>query len=389
MNHILCTLCSMINGQHDRAVPQLSQHDWQRLIEYAQAEGVIPLVYQALNTRGQRDVMPPEFRTKLQLAYYQSLAQNTLIQQELLRVLDAAPAPVVVLKGLALGSSVYADATLRPVSDIDLFVRETDLPAMIESLHTLGYVETPELTTGLNRIVEYHTRFQGGPRHSVIVELHWRLVAGSADWRSPAVDWFWQQTEAWQPRHTGSYTVAQSLQFTPTAHLLYLAAHLILQHGGTQARLIWFYDLHLLLTRAGIHIDWEQVRVRAKQLNWDVAIVAALRGAQQYFGTPVPEQMLNALSADSDPAVQQFVRHKATAAPTPVAQEWIKLHALGWRARLKFIFSLLMPRPNYILWRYRCCPAWLWPLWYIYHWGRLLQAGFVLVGQRVRPRNPA
>lgn len=328
--------------------------------------------------------MPSDLKSALRLGYYSAVAQSGLIHAELERVLAALTpvTKVVVLKGVALGPTLYPSAALRPLSDIDLLVPEQDLPAATAALLALGYAEMPELTPGINQLVEYHSSFTGGPRGSVTVELHWRLVAGAADWRSPSHDWLWQQIEPWQPHST-----AQPVwQLTPAAHLLYLAAHLVLQHGANQARLIWLYDLHLLLTQHGDRINWSETIAQALHLRWTDALHTALRATQAYFGTSLPSDLLPMLQSAIDRPEVEFAQRKASAPPSPTIGEWLKLQALEPRARLQFIASLLFPSPQYIRWRYQ--PRSAWPLCYPYHWLRIALAGLEIAGHWVKQRRP-
>lgn len=351
----------------------------------AQTDGVLPLLTWHLERLGWPEAMPSDLKSALRLGYYSAVAQSSLMHTELERVL-AALAPittVVVLKGAALAPTIYPAIALRPLSDIDLLVPEQDLAAATAALQALGYAEMPELAPGINQLVEYHSRLQGGPRGSVTVELHWRLVAGAADWRSPSHDWFWQQIEPWQVD-----TMPRAWQLTPAAHLLYLAAHLVLQHGAGQARLIWLYDLHLLVTQHGAHINWPATIAQARHFRWTDALHTALRAARDYFDTPLPEDLLPALQVSIDRAPTEFARRKAGAAPTATIGEWLKLQSLEPRARLQFITSLLCPSPEYIRWRYQPRPA-IWPLCYPYHWLRIARAGLEIAGHLLRqPRKP-
>jgi len=104
--------------------------------------------------------------------------------------------PVVILKGAALATTIYPNPALRPLSDIDLLIPRQHLEPAVQALKSLGYREPyPEMAPELNRAIHYHTHLRGGPQQSVAVELHWNLVAGDTDWRTPSLDWFWTQTE--------------------------------------------------------------------------------------------------------------------------------------------------------------------------------------------------
>src|SRR3989304_6451529 len=81
-------------------------------------------------------------------------------------------------------------------------------------------------------------------------------------------------------------------QLDPTAHLLYLSAHAMLQHGGASARMIWFYDIHLLLSRWGGRVRWSEALEQARVLQWDAALAAALGRSRPLLRTDPPLRLL-------------------------------------------------------------------------------------------------
>jgi hypothetical protein len=365
----------------------LTAADWRALLPTAQTEGVLPLLHWRLEAQDGSAPLTADLRQAFHLGYYRAVAESGLLHGELQRVL-AALAPlttVVVLKGAALGPTIYPAAALRPLSDIDLLVPERDLAAATAALQALGYSKMPELTPGINRLVEYHTRLQGGPGGAVTVELHWRLVAGAADPRSPSHDWWQQQIEPWPPLAPASTPRAWQLQ--PAAQLLYLAAHLVLQHGSGQARLIWLYDLHLLLTQEQERIDWSATIAQAETLRWTAALHTALQASQRFFGTALPNGLLPALHAAIDRPMAAAVARKGSAGLTATIGEWQKLRSLERSARLRFVGSLLCPSPAYMRWRYQPRPAALWPLCYPLHWLRIALASLELARYFARNRG--
>jgi hypothetical protein len=209
------------------------------------------------------------------------------------------------------------------MGDLDLLVPEERLAEAVARLKALGYVEPyPDIAAGFNALFGHHVNLQGGQDIHLTVELHWTLIGGEHDRRSPSLPWFWQQTEKWKmedgnwkmddgvqpPIPNTQYPIsnAQSptsnlqpptsiFQLTPTAHLLYLCAHLMLQHGEARSPLRWFYDIHLLVTREGQRIDWDELVVRAQEFHWAPAVQAALAGTAARFATPLPAGPLESL----------------------------------------------------------------------------------------------
>ena len=177
---------------------------------------------------------PSSILHELRAAYYSTAAHNLLLYHELLSIVNCELSiincqlkiPVVVLKGAALATTLYPDPALRPLSDIDLLVRREHLDAAVQAVKSLGYRQPyPEMTavnlsiyrkltqilTAIRNpqseisnlkseipVAGHHTHLRGGPQDSVVVELHWNLVGSDTDWRTPSLDWFWEQTEEWK-----------------------------------------------------------------------------------------------------------------------------------------------------------------------------------------------
>ncbi|NOZ29697.1 MAG: nucleotidyltransferase family protein [Chloroflexi bacterium] len=383
---------------------------YERLLTIAREEGVAPLLYWSLRESGCLDHWPEDLQWGLARRHYATAAHNTLIYQELERIASAfqdelsaddqaltadGRLPIVVLKGAALASTVYPSVALRPLSDLDLLVPRAFMEAAMRAMRSLGYEERiPEVSPGINRLIGHHVRLLGGPQENVVVELHWNLVAGDADWRTPPLDWFWAQVEplsvdgeALGAECVGERDAARVCLYmlTPTAHLLYLSAHLMLQHGGAQAYLLWLYDLHLLVSRCGERLDWDLLAQQARAFQWTAALRAALQRMSESYGTPLPEGFLDRLAEDQEADSEYLVRRKASSLQTRATRLWANLFSLDRRARWRLIRGVLWPDPTFMRWRYRPRPDWLWPLYYPYRWFDIAREGLVTLHKMIRP----
>ena len=364
-----------------------------------EGEGVASLLYWRLKDGRWPAAMPEAVRGELTGAYYNTVAQNTLLLQELFKVLDAfamADIPVIVLKGAALVGRFYQDIGLRPMHDLDLLIPDRQVTQAMGLVQTLGYQPAEEeISPGINRQLAHNTYWRGGPDGRVGLELHWNLIASQADDRTVQVDWFWQQVEI-LPGVGTRYSTRQLPQLCPTAHLLYLAAHLMLRHGGGNERLIWYYDVDRVI-RSG-QVDWVMVQQEAQALGWSALVRYVLQGAAARFATPVPAELLESLSGEEDwqeflAARQKMIgrsrldtgRSRLDTRRSRLDSTWKSLEHFPWPLRLRAIFALIFPRPAYIRWRYAPRPAWTWPLYYPYRWWdvskELLRAVFPEAGQ--------
>jgi len=94
---------------------------------------------------------------------------------------------LTLLKGAALGQTVYDDPVWRVMSDIDLWVQEADVPHAAEALAALGYHQAQardERPLALQRQAKGEIRFAQPGAVWGLVELHW----------SPFPGWWLQRT---------------------------------------------------------------------------------------------------------------------------------------------------------------------------------------------------
>jgi hypothetical protein len=397
------TLCRLLSGQacperSRRACPEfhrradvaltstLGPDDWRLLAATARREGVAPLLYYALNEVEWLADVPSDVRADLRHAYYATTAVNLLMYHELCRILTALhPLPVVVLKGAALAATLYPSIGLRPMGDLDLLVSRERLTEAVACLKALGYVEPyPEMAPGLNPLAGHHVELQGGRDTHLALELHWTFHWTIVGRKRDSIPWFWTQTEPLIfPAPQSFVSPAPVLTFTPTAHLLYLCAHLMLQHGEARSGLRWFYDIYLLVEREGQRIQWDEVVARAGEFHWAPAVYAALEGTRNRFrgslaeegDTWLPPGVLEALAGASGLKASQFVARRADRLRTRATGVVTVASALSPRARLRFLLAHAIPSPAYMRWRYRPCPAWLWPFYYFYRWLDILREG--------------
>jgi hypothetical protein len=177
------------------------------------------------------------------------------------------------------------------------------------------------------------------------------------------------------------------LQLTPTARLLYLAAHLMFHHSSAHARLLWFYDIHLLVEREVGRIHWDELARRAQGFRWSAALHAALQGSRNRFGTSLPQEFLETLAATDDRKALDLMRRKADPLQTRATQTWTVVALLNWRAQLRLAMALLFPSPAYMRWRYKPRPACLWPTYYLFRWFDILREGATTLWRMFNSRS--
>lgn len=343
-----------------------TRQDWQQFLQTAHQHRVSPLLWYTLQAGGWPDAVPTQVRNALHMAFYQTTAQNTLLYQELARILKALQGiPVVVLKGAALANTLYPTIGTRPMGDIDLLVPRQHLLHIVRMLRPLGY----RLCALNHDLVLYNAQ-----RQVPWIELHWSLIYGDTKGVTPPIAWFWEQTESWvlQPPAPGDQVASgqRARQLRPTANLLYLNAHLMLQHGAEPARLLWIYDLYRVSIDHADQLDRDEMLQRAEAFGWRTALDAGLSTMHGYLGSSVSGTVSSILSdlqtrhsSSSDQYVCGLGRPSQRLAS--VYDVW---SSLDWVQRLYLLPLVLFPAFVYLKTRYDRLPGWFWPLLYVYRW---------------------
>jgi hypothetical protein len=243
----------------------------------------------------------------------------------------------------------------------------------------------PEATSGLNDLLSHHIYLQKMDAQPFALEIHYSLLAEKSFTYAVPVDWFWSQTEL---LGGSSQTRFENLRMlSPTAQILFAGSHAMLQHGGRNTPLRWYYDLDQLVHFYEERIDWELLLSQAETFEWGSALHAALSQTCTYFNTPIPEHVRIRLSERSD-RHQKLVAFLKTKPATHILEERQKLLSLNWVGRFRVVLALIAPSPAYMRWRYQLKTLWALPVYYpIRWWGILKDAFHTMISLFQKPRS--
>ena len=229
--------------------------DWQAFLQLATSHGVRPLVYQSLHTICW-EALPEAAREELSHFYSANSAKNRFLAGELLHILQLFEAEhilAVPFKGPVLAAVFYRDLALREFTDLDILIREPDIPKAREILSNQGYrssMASGVITTDVN-VDELHSALTG-----ISVELHWQLSPRRFV-SSLAAEHVWN----------GIVPIVilgrQVWSFSSQDMFLFLAVH-----GGKHSwsSLKWLCDLAEFI-RSNSELDWPCLFKRAEALG--------------------------------------------------------------------------------------------------------------------------
>jgi hypothetical protein len=188
---------------------------------------------------------------------------------------------MVLLKGAALACSAYRDSSFRPMSDLDIWVRDDDMPRAVSSLHALGFRDEaglPDRPEALQRRSCGELVFRHGGGGHGLVELHYGAFPGWWIQRAahPDTEGLWRRAEPMGASRHARRLAAEDA-------VLQTAFHVVVNQFG-QAPLRGLMDIAVLArTRA---IDWKTVAERARSWRLATATWLVLDMANRMIGVP-------------------------------------------------------------------------------------------------------
>ena len=272
--------------------PRAANRDvaWDALLSRARYHGLTPLLFARLQMPGAPDVPAPVLES-LTETYRSSALAGAAKYYELAALgplFAAAQIPFVVLKGAALAKWLYPEPARRPFGDLDLLFHAADVARLRAALAERAYQPGGELADGFGDAYYSEQSFhQTAPPRSTVV-VHWHLFVPTYFRARMDVGWFWAHTQ------TVAFDGQPVLIFDPTAQLLHLTVHASLNHQHTP-RLLWLYDLGLLMTRFAADIDWDAAAAFARASRVTRSVREILLQTEQWWGVSAPSSFMETL----------------------------------------------------------------------------------------------
>lgn len=357
-------------GDAVSAPPPMGAAVWKTLSETAQQNGLSGMFFRAIEILGRSDV-PVEVHDAGQDKFRRSALAQALAFRELEAVMQEcaqATLPVVVLKGAALAQTLYPERALRPFGDLDVLIHRADAARLRERLLARGLVEAT-VTYGFDPTIYGEMAFYPTRTRDTMLDLHWELVAPTYYRQRMDLGWFWRNTESFS---LGEQT---GLIFNPTAQFVHLAAHVGLHHQDNM-RLVWLYDLALLMARRGNEIEWRAADAFARQAGLTRPLRAMLEATRARWGIALPSETEGLFQPSPFALGERAVYAVTTTRYTEARMLADALATPGLGNKLRFVRRHLVPDAAYMRSRYQIKNHALLPFYYVRRWG---ESGFKFV----------
>jgi len=319
---------------------------------------VQPLLYHFLNKTPEWLTWPERVREAIiQETQFQSV--QTLLKkaelERLLEALDQKNIPAILMKGMPLSYQIYPRPHLRPSLDIDLFIQKKDLGAVKEIMTKFDY--TPVNSVEGDFVSHQHTFVKEdghGIKHAY--DFHWRIS-------NPAVFSDSLTFAEADQNASGVPGLGKHARSLCLEHALLLACIHRVAHHRHNERLIWLYDIRLLVKK----MSAEQIRSFLRFANAKRVRSVCYQGlslSRQWFGTSLPEAELHAFenqNGEAEPSAV-YLRSEKGGIRRNFMLNWKTLPSL--KDKTRFLLETVFPSPDYMLKKYSTRSRVLLPILY-------------------------
>ncbi len=121
---------------------RLESIEWEEIIDIAQANRIITLLFHKIRQLGLEDRLKPEAHRIMSLEYKKGVARNVVLRRVLKDIISSFNQngiKAVILKGaINFCENIYENWNLRSMEDLDILIKEEDFPAARKCMETAG-----------------------------------------------------------------------------------------------------------------------------------------------------------------------------------------------------------------------------------------------------------
>jgi hypothetical protein len=216
--------------------------------------------------------------------------------RETLRALADDGVPVMLLKGAAMGASVYQSFTDRPMADIDLLVRREHAAAASAAISRAGWAAQKDPARAKFYAQHHHMEpLLDGRGSGHRLELH------TAPFRPPN-PFGAAEADLWRDAGSAGADYSNALVPSRTHLFVYACVHLAWSHLMTKGAWRTFRDMSEL-AEGRLPLDWDDVVQVASRWKAVSSCYWSVRMAEEITGLVVPEVVFDKLYVPLAPSL--------------------------------------------------------------------------------------
>ena len=346
--------------------------DWNYFSVLANKHGVTALVYNNLQKLEFLQFVPADIVEHFHNSLMVNVRRNTLnieAMAEVLKLLNGEGIKTVLLKGLALEISVYGNAGLRQMTDVDVLVNRENCIKARRKLMDNGFSSLP-VKSVFHKIIlaDFGKHLPSLIKEGFQLELHHELFGAGKNILTKML-------------YDSSFETDIKGQkvFIPQARIffLYLVKHLYLHEMNEESQLRLYCDLVVLIEKYRDEIINYDLLVYAKQAGMEEILAWKLEPLRDLWGISFPLWINDFINKHYNPAsINKFVFFLKSPKGNPVQNKALvyryHLHEIpGLHRKIIFLLGDLFPTIRFMKRRYNCKSGWRSLLYYPLRWGKL------------------
>lgn len=282
----------------------LTLEEWAAVLPVLHTHRLAGFVYTRVRQTSSWRTLPDSVQQALSTEFQDLSVRAYWLEAELANIvatLASKNIEVILLKGAALGRTLYNNLVERPINDFDLFVRRQHVNQAQQALTDLGYYNPQKKS--LAWLADWQRYYEAElplirPSENAglhVLELHWALLEAPYYIDLIPVEEIWQHA---RPAPALPYALVPDL----STLLIHACAHLALHHSDDQL-LFWLLDIDRMLRSP--EFDWPATFERAQRWQLDMALVRIIQQAIEILETPLPAEISQQLAIYQPSARQQ------------------------------------------------------------------------------------
>lgn len=347
--------------------------DWNLFTSLANSHGVAALVYSNLEKYKLLKDIPEEVVSLLRAALMKSVSLNafhTEAMGEVLRLLNENYIRTVLLKGLALENTVYGNAGLRQMSDVDILIAREQCIKARNILAGNGYVSLPVKSVFHKLIITSAGKHLPSLiKDGASVEIHHELFG---DRKKTLTRMFYDSSY--------KITIKGEKAFIPRPQIffLYLVRHLHIHEMNNESQLRLYTDLVVMIERYSDEIINYDLLSLASDAGICETLAGHLESLRDFWGIQFPGWVDDFIEKFHPPdSLSRFIfflkspKHNPPLDKPGFYRDIIR-DIPGFHRKILYILGDLFPAIPFMKKRYKCTSTWRVVFYYPHRLGKLL-----------------
>jgi len=313
--------------------------DWDFILKKIIQSDIAPLAFHNLSGL-KNNKIPLWFLENLHKSYDHTLVKNLFIQKTLNNVLSLFSTeniPTIALKGIFMGDIIYEDIALRPLSDIDILVKKTDLQRVDRLLQQNGYIKFTEYPNQISIFQISYFKDNDAAQNClkrISMDVHYDL---HISWTSSVIspDFLWHNTIT---KDVNGVTILypsleNSIIYAALHFFRHFSAAFICPDTFSFPRLKFILDIHEIISMKQNEIDWNYILDFCNRNDIKYILYFSLILSKNYFDTNIPYKIISRIK----PSFQKnFIIHTFLNSYINMQNKKISYKTMFWTKRVYY-----------------------------------------------------